>query len=131
MINPSIQRTILYDFHPVTLATTFLLGTYYFYDKKKYVWFLVFALLAAISKEQIWVIIALFGGLIFIKHKKWLFGSAIFFGSLAMFYYLVSVAIPGAHGADHFALSYFSEFGDSPINIIKTIILKIKYHAGL
>ncbi|HVF69504.1 MAG TPA: DUF2079 domain-containing protein [Xanthomonadales bacterium] len=123
LINPSVQRANLYDFHPVTLATTFLLGTYYFYSKKRYALFLIFALLAAISKEQIWLIIALFGGLLFFKQKKRVFGGLIFVASFAIFYYLISVAIPNALGSSHFAMSYYSNFGDSPVSIAKSIFL--------
>ncbi len=61
LINPSVQRANLYDFHAVTVGTTLLLGTYYFFVKRSYVWFLLLAVLAAITKEQIWIIIALFG----------------------------------------------------------------------
>ncbi len=123
LINPSVQRANIYDFHPVTLATTLLLGTYYFYSKKRYALFLLFALLAAISKEQIWLIIALFGGLLFLKHKKRIFGSVLFLGSFGIFYYLISVAIPQALGSSHFAIDYYSEFGDGPLSIAKNILL--------
>ena len=122
LLNPSIQRANLYDFHPVTLATTFLLGMYYFYLKKKYVWFCAFAFLAAISKEQIWLIVALFGLLLFFSHKKRIIGGLLFVFSTGMFYYLVSIAIPRALGSSHFALSYYSDLGDSPSAIIKAII---------
>lgn len=123
LINPSVQRATLYDFHSVTLATTFLLGTYYFYTKKKYVLFLVLAILAALSKEQVWLIVALFGGLLFLKKKTRLVGVLVFFSSMAIFYYLVSVAIPSALGSKHFALAYYSDFGDGPLSIIKSIFL--------
>ncbi len=123
LINPSVQRANLYDFHPVTLATTLLLGTYYFYSKKRYALFLLFAMLSAISKEQIWLIIALFGGLLFLKHKKRVFGSLLLFGSFGIFYYLITVAIPQAYGSSHFAMDYYSEFGDGPLSIAKNILL--------
>lgn len=122
LINPSLQRANLYDFHPVTLVTTFLLGMYYFYSKKKYIWFVVFALLAGISKEQIWAIVALFGVLLFFRQKKRIFGASVFVFSSAMFYYLISIAIPNTLGANHFALSYYSDLGDGPLSILKTII---------
>ena len=123
LINPSVQRSNLYDFHAVTLATTFLLATYYFFRKKQYVYFSIFAVLAAISKEQVWLIIALFGALVFIAHKKRLLGAGIFLSSAGMFYFFVSYAIPHSLGSQHFALSYYSDFGDGPLSIIKTIIL--------
>ncbi len=37
LINPSVQRANIYDFHAVTLATTFLLGAFYFLYKKQYI----------------------------------------------------------------------------------------------
>lgn len=123
LINPSVQRANLYDFHAVTLATTLLLATYFFYLKKKYWRFLIFALLAAFCKEQIWLIVALFGVLLFIRQKQRLLGTLIIGTSLAMFFFLISYAIPHNLGSRHFALSYYSEFGDSPSKIIRSIIL--------
>src|SRR3989344_89272 len=122
LLNPAIQYTNLYDFHPVTLATTFLLGTFYFLLKKRYVLFLFFAFLAAITKEQVWTIIGLFGIYIFFYYKsKRVLGVSMFVLSLVVFYFLVWHAIPNALGSEHFALSYYSDFGDSPTNIIKSI----------
>lgn len=123
LLNPSLQRSILYDFHSVVLATSFLLGAYYFYLKKQYKTFIFIAIFAAITKEQIWLILGIFGVFIFFKEKKRIFGSALFISSFLIFYYLVSSAIPAAKGDSHFALSYYSQFGDSPYEIIKNIIL--------
>ncbi len=123
LISPAVQRANLYDFHSVTLATTFLLGMYYYYSEKRYALFLVFTFLAGISKEQIWLIVALFGFLILIKQKKKLLGSILFMGSISVFYYLVAIAIPRTLGSSHFALSYYSEFGDGPASIIKAMVL--------
>ncbi len=140
LLNPALQFTNLYDFHPVTLATTLLLGTFYFFIKKNYAWFAVFAIVAALTKEQIWVVIALFGiYTIFFEFVKVLRkratllsrqtlvnltrGAVITVTSLLIFYFLISKVIPGARGGEHFALSYYSDFGDSPLSVIKNIIL--------
>jgi len=145
LLNPSLQRANLYDFHGVTLASTFLLATFYFFVRKKYFLFLLFAFLSAITKEQVWIIIALFGLYIPISYitgiipvqglslkkifvdknfiKQFIFGMFIFLISISIFYFLIFYAIPKARGSQHFALSYYSEFGDSPGNIIKNIFL--------
>lgn len=123
LLNPAIQRTNLYDFHAVVLATTFLLGTYYFYIKKNYKLFTLFAIMSALCKEQIWLIIALFGILLFIKQKKRLLGITVFLASVGIFCFLIWYAIPQARGSQHFALSYYSDFGDSPSKIILTVLL--------
>lgn len=123
LLNPSVQRANMYDFHAVVLATTFLLATFYFLLKKQYRLFILFAVLAAICKEQIWLIIALFGILFMFWHKKWLMGAGVFVFSLAMFFFLVDYAIPNSLKGTHFALEYYSDFGSSPLDIAKSIIL--------
>jgi uncharacterized membrane protein/uncharacterized membrane protein YbhN (UPF0104 family) len=122
LLNPGAQRANIFDFHAVTLATTFFFAMYYFFLKRRYVWFIIFAFLAALCKEQIWLIIALFGILLFFWHKKRLLGAGLFVFSLGMFYYLIWIAIPHALGSQHFALAYFSDYGDSPTKVVKGII---------
>jgi uncharacterized membrane protein/uncharacterized membrane protein YbhN (UPF0104 family) len=123
LLNPSVERANIYDFHAVTLATTFFLATYYFFMKKKYKLFLLFALLGALCKEELWIIVALFGLLLFFMHKKKIFGSLLFIFSVAMFYFLFWYAIPKTLGSQHFALAYLSDFGDSPTKVVKSIFL--------
>jgi len=122
LINPSVQRANLYDFHAVVLATTFLLGSVYYLLKKQYILFIVFAVLAALTKEQLWFIIALFGPILFFGHKQRLLGTFLFIFFLGLFYYFLWVAIPNAAGQAHFALSYFKEGGESPSDVIKNIL---------
>ncbi len=123
LLNPSVQRANIYDFHAVTLVTTFLLATFYFFLKKRYALFILFAVLAALCKEQIWLIISLFGLLVFFVQKKRVIGSILFLFSFAMFYFLLWYAIPKTLGAQHFALAYLSDFGDNPTQIVKGIVL--------
>jgi len=124
LLNPLVQYTNLYDFHAVTLSTTFLLAAFYFLIKRRYFVMTLFLLLSGICKEQIWVINSLFGfPLLFQKSKKIkLLGMTIIIASLVAFYYLVSYFIPHNLGRQHFALAYYSDFGSSPIQVIKNII---------
>ncbi len=122
LLNPAIQYTNIYDFHPVTLATTFLLGAFYFLLKKRYLLFLLFAILAAFTKEQVWIIVSFFGVYVLLNHKnKKLLGIFTFLISIGIFYFLIWHAIPNALGSNHFALSYYSDFGDSPTNIVRNV----------
>lgn len=122
LVNPLVNYVNLYDFHPVALSTTLLMGAFYFLKTKKYLLFVIFLLLASITKEQVWVITGLFGIYIFLIEKKKLLGAGILIASAVVFYYLISYAIPQAKGGDHFALSYYSDFGESPAVIIKNIL---------
>ncbi|MBI2031079.1 MAG: DUF2079 domain-containing protein [Candidatus Levybacteria bacterium] len=122
LLSPFVQYANLYDFHAVALTTTLLLGSFYFLKVKKYLLFVLFLALAASTKEQIWVIAAIFGAYVFLIKKRKLLGTVIFIISSFLFYYLIWQAIPQARGGDHFALAYYSEFGESPISIIKNLI---------
>lgn len=126
LLNPSVQYTNLYDFHAVTLATTFLLGVFYFLLEKKHLFFLFFAILAGLTKENVWIIVSFFGAYIFLREKaleKKTFGFFLFFICIFISYYLISIAIPQSRGGDHFALSYYSDFGDTPTTIFKNVLI--------
>lgn len=124
LANPLLQHTNLYDFHAVTLATTLLLGSFYFLIKKKWLLLIIFLILSGITKEQVWVITSIFGvPLLFEKSGRIkLLGVAITIFSLAIFGYLVSYAIPQSRGSQHFALAYYSDFGNSPAQVMSNII---------
>lgn len=131
LLYPPLQRLLLHDFHAVALSTTFLLFAYWFMIKKNYVRFLIFALLAALGKEQVWLITGLMGLYIaFIQqgtnlsvNRKRLLGITIASSSFLIFYFLMWKFIPQvtANG-QHFALTYLSDFGDSQNQIIKHIL---------
>lgn len=123
LLNPSVQRSNLYDFHAVTLAAPLLLGAFYYLRNKNYLPFAIFSLLAGTTKEQVWIIIGLLGGYIAQMQKKKVIGSILFFICVAFSYFLISYAIPQALGSNHFALSYYSDFGDKPFTVIKNIVL--------
>jgi uncharacterized membrane protein len=151
LLNPALGYANLYDFHPVTLATTFLLGCFYFILKKNYKFFILFGFLSGITKEHVWAIVALLGlYIIFLSFKenkyKLRINKEIFIGILTIiissffFYFLIWKAIPSQLGGNHFALSYYTDFGNSAsevalnifLNPIKTISIaleadKLKY----
>ncbi len=138
LLNPSVQFTNLYDFHAVALGTTLLLATFYFFIKKNYLMFLIFALLSGLTKEEIWIIVSLFGLAVilrvFFENKFRLkfsknelvgifTGIFLFLTSVTTFYLLVWVVMPALRGEVHFALSYYSGFGQSPSEVSKNVIL--------
>lgn len=134
LINPALGYTNLYDFHPVTLATTFLLASFYFILKKNYKFFIIFALLSGLTKEHVWGIVALLGIYIIFSNLKehefkikidriLIIGIITILTSTYMFYFLIWNAIPAQYGGNHFALSYYSEFGNSASEVAKNILL--------
>lgn len=123
LLNPFVQRQNLYDFHAVTLATTTLLAAFYFMHKKRNFLFLIFLGLSVLTKENIYLITGLLGVFMYFKGKKSL-GIILSILSFTVFYLLVSKLIPAARGGEHFAVSYFQDFGDSPTQILKGFFLR-------
>lgn len=124
LLNPAVQFANLYDFHAETLATTFILATFYFLLKKKDMLMVIFTALAGLSKENIWLITSFIGVYLFVFRKEKILGFAIFIISLLLFYYLIWIAIPSfSVQGKHFALSYYTDFGSSPEIVVKNVIL--------
>lgn len=124
LMNPSVIRSSLYDFHAVVLATTFLLAAWYSGVSKKWVWFIVWCILAGICKEQVWLITGVMGLYFGWKSKEYLKGGVFALLSFVLCYYLISIAIPHANNAPHFALEYYSDYGMGMSGIIKGILTR-------
>lgn len=123
LLNPSLEHSILYDFHGVVLATTFLLGAFYFLKTNKTVWFLLFLVLAGITKEEVWIVVVLLGLYAWVLEKRKWIGALITVCSSIIFYLIFFKAIPAARHGQHFALTFYSDFGSSPTSIFRTIFL--------
>lgn len=122
LLNPFVQKQNLFDFHAVTLATTFLLATFYFSLINRYKFSLLFLLLAVLTKENIYITSFIFGIFLFVKTRNKLFLLLSLF-PLVAFYVIVSKLIPDARGSAHFASEYFQDFGETPAEIAKNIFL--------
>ncbi len=120
---PPMGRMMLHDFHAVALTSTFLLFAYWYIEKKRYVYFMIFAILAALGKEQVWLIIAMMGMYIAFWKKSFAIGLSTATISSVVFYMLFWIAIPAVTPAkQHFALSYLSQYGSSLNEIISNML---------
>lgn len=119
LLNFWVQRQNVFDFHAVALGTTFLVAAFYYFIKKRYVWFSVFLILSVLTKENVYLVASFFGVYLFFRGSRWL-GAGLFVLSLLGFYLLVSYFIPHyrPQGNEHFGLTYFAALGDSPSQII-------------
>lgn len=102
-----VQRAVLFDFHAVTLATTFFLFAVYFQEVKKWLWFFIFVLLALLTKEHIGLTVILYGIYLLVIKKEKKIGFLTSFLGLIFFIVTVYVVIPYFRGGEHFAAGYF------------------------
>ncbi len=120
---PAMQRANEFDFHAVTLATTLLLYMFYFFLKKRYGWSYFFFALSVLSKEEVALSTAFFGIYILYRERKsWKFGLTILISSIIWFLVSILIIIPTFRSDTHFALKYYSDFGDSPMKVILGIV---------
>jgi uncharacterized membrane protein len=137
LLYPPMQRANLYEFHAVTLGTTFLLFMFYFWLVRRYWWSFIFFVLAILTKEQV-ALTTLFFGIYTTLIRPCLagrqahesgnkrFSFLVVFFSVIWFILSIFVIIPSFRGERHFALKYYDDFGTTPIEII-TGLLKHPY----
>jgi uncharacterized membrane protein len=139
LLYPMLHFTNLFEFHGVTLATTFLIYMFYFWYVGRYKLSFLFAVLSMLTKEQVALTVLFFCFYVlfssardFYKQKKLKWSTILPYlrfpgivGAFALGYFLLSleVIIPYFRGgANHFALEYYGEFGDSPTGVIGAIL---------
>lgn len=125
LLYPPLERSNMFDFHSVTMASTFLLGMFYCWLKNKYKLSLIFFFLSLATKEQVALTTCFFGvytiysNYILKKTKKNIYYSLTIIGiSIYWFVFTIFYVIPAFRGSDHFAIKKYADFGDSPTNII-------------
>ncbi|MFA6016688.1 MAG: DUF2079 domain-containing protein [Patescibacteria group bacterium] len=115
----AVQRAVLFDFHAVTLATTFFLFALYFNLIKKNFWYYFFIFLSLLTKEHVGLVVVFLGVyLYFIKKEK---KTGIITGILGTIFFISTVyfIIPYFRGSEHFAAGYFVNIEERLPEIIK------------
>jgi hypothetical protein len=125
LLFPTLQVVTLWDFHPPALAVGFLMFAFYFLEKRRPGWFLLFAVLAMACKEHIPLVVAFMGLYALIRHRDWKLGIFTILLGVAYFVAVMYWVIP-SHSVtgDHPFLGFYSELGDSPSQIVGTAVTR-------
>jgi uncharacterized membrane protein len=123
LLSPALEAANLFDFHAVSLTPTFLLWAFYFLEKEKAPWFIVFSVLAMSCKEEMPLIIAMMGLYAFFLRKRRVLGAAMILAAVIWFYVAVYIVIPWANpqGKSQY-LTYYTDWGSDPLEIALTVI---------
>jgi len=121
LIYPATGWLTLNEFHPVALATPFLLFVFWYLDNDRLLGFALFAVAAALCKEEIGLVIAGFGVWYALGRRRWLAGGTIGALGLAWSVIAIAVVIPHFHaGGESDFYGRYSEVGGSAAGIVKT-----------
>ncbi len=123
LLFPGIEAVTLADFHPPVLAFSFLMFAFYSLENRRGGWFLLFAVLAMACKEQIPLQVMFLGVYAIVRHKNWRLGlttivlAGIWF-AVVMLWVIPAFSVTG----EHIFLKYYSDFGQSPLEIVSTVV---------
>jgi uncharacterized membrane protein len=122
LLYPAVQWLTLNEFHPVALACPLLLFAFWYLDEDRLVPFAVFAALAALTKEEIPLVIAGFGVWYALSRRRFREGAAI--AAIGLCVTAVSVEIVMPHfnaGASSRFYERYGTLGSSPGEIVETV----------
>ncbi len=123
---PTFQYIVLYEFEMLRFSIPIILWMLYFWEKKNTVLYFLFVLLAVLVREEVGLTIMMFGVYVVLFEKRRLIGGMTIFIGLAAFTVITQVVMPvfirAEASYEHVAASFFSAFGDTPVEVIKTVI---------
>ena len=121
LLYPPIEWATLSEFHPVTLSCPLLLFAIWFLDEERLVPFAAFAVLAALGKEEIGLVVAGIGIWYALAHRRFAAGAAIAIVGVAATVVAVDVIVPHFHDGPSPFLGRYREVGGSPGGILKNL----------
>src|SRR5437588_1208438 len=77
LLYPALQQAEIFDFHAVTLTASLLLFTLYFMYTRRTLWLFVFAILSIACKEELPLVIAIFGLWSLLFQQRWRTGLGL------------------------------------------------------
>ncbi len=119
---PTLQRAVLFDFHGLTLAPTFALGMILAMVEKRWWRFAFFAVLFALCKEELALMVAGVGVLMYFRDRiAWKRAAIVTGSALAYFCVVYFLIMPAArNGVPNKYTVLYDTLGSSPSEILKT-----------
>ena len=122
LLYPALHEAVIFDFHAVTFTAAFLLYMLYFMYTRRTVWLFVFAVLAMACKEEIPLLVAVFGLWSIVFQLRWRSGAALVIIALlwtGVGLLVVHLASPVGHTP---LTARYSYLGNSVVAIILYIL---------
>ena len=120
LIFPATEWMTLNEFHPVALACPLLLFAIWYLDEDRLLPFALFALLAALTREEIPLVIAGLGLWYALSRRRWVAGGTIAVAGLAASAIAVQVVIPHFnHGSKSSFYGRYDAVGGSASGIVR------------
>ena len=122
LLYPATTWLTLNEFHPVAFAAPALLYGFWFLDEGRPLPFAIFALIAALSKEEIGLVVAAFGVWYALARRRWIAGAVIAGVGAAWSAVAIAIVMPHFNRAGSPFEGRYSEVGGSPRGIAHTAL---------
>ncbi len=131
LLHPALQAANWLEFHPVTLAPTFLLAAFYFlvsdrgrgHEPRRSGRFVLFAVLAAACKEEIGLLVMMLGAYaLIVQRRRWL-GPATMTLSLGWALFAV-LGIQQYFAAGNIHWGRYGYLGDGPVAMVQSLLTR-------
>jgi uncharacterized membrane protein len=119
LLFPATEWMTLNEFHPVSLACPLLLFAIWYLDEDRLLPFACFAALAALTREEVPLVIAGLGIWYAIGRRRWLAGGTIAAAGVAGSAIAIQVVIPHFHGAESSFYGRYDAVGGSAAGIVR------------
>ena len=126
LLYPALQWATLFDFHAVTLAGPLILWCIWAADAGRYVPLAILATLAALTKEQVGLALAMLGLWMAVSLGRRRAGAILAAASLAWTAIAVWVVIPHYNdaGGSAFVQARYGELGSDAGDILRTLVTR-------
>ena len=125
---PAISLGCNYDFHENCFLLPLLLWTFYFGERERYIPLFIFAILALLVKEDVFIYVIIYGIFLIASRKKYQTGTLLC--ASALVYFVVSYTILTRSGLGIMSDSRFGNliYGDGGLlGVVKTLITNPGY----
>jgi len=120
LLFPATEWMTLNEFHPVALACPLLLFAIWYLDENRLLPFALFAALAALTREEVPLVIAGLGIWYAIGRRRWLAGGTIAAAGIAATAIAIQVVIPHFnHGSGSSFYGRYNAVGGSAAGIVR------------
>ncbi len=116
LLHPTYQFHVWEWFHPDVIAIPAVLFAYWAARSKRWRWFIVAAVVAALCKEDVALALVMIGVLVAVRGERRI-GAIVAAVSAAWFLVCTRMLLPYFNGIGPFYDSFFGEFGRSPTEV--------------
>lgn len=121
LLYPGTQWVNWFDFHPIAFLPTFFFAGIYFALQNRWRWAIIFLALAASTKEDAILLVAVAGLWFALSQRRWRAGISISGASIAYFLIAIFIIMPWL-GGGLVRIDRYANLGNSPVEIAQTLI---------